>query len=141
MFNFRNLEEKDAGQVALLVKQLTKNIIEPEKLVERIEQLVDQQNCQYLVCEINNKVVGFGGLVWYLIPSKGLIAWVEEVVVDSQSRGQGIGSSLMEKLIKLAKQKKIKQIKLTSSNVIASNLYKKLGFIKKDNEYLFKNLL
>ena len=136
----RNLQKNDNNQVALLIKQLTQNIIEPENLVKRIEGLTEQKNSQFLVAELYGKIIGFGGLTWHLIPSKGLIAWVEEVVVDSQSRRKGVGKDLMEHLLKLAKQKKIKQIKLTSTPM-AKSLYEKLGFIKKDNEYLIKSLV
>lgn len=139
MLRIRNLQKKDAGQVALLIKQLTQNINEPKNLVKRIEDLGKQKNSHFLVAELNNRVVGFGGLAWYQIPSKGLIAWVEELVVDSQHRKQGIGSALMKEIEGLAYRKKIQQIKLTST-LAAKDLYEKLGFIKKDHDYLVKNL-
>lgn len=139
MINIRNLQKKDASQVALLISQLTKNIIEPENLVKRIKQLSNTCHWQYLVAEKDGKVVGFAGLAWYSIPSKGLIAWFEEVVVDSQHRNQGIGKTLIEVLVNLARQKKIKQIKLTTTP-LALNLYEKFGFIKKNQEYLVKNM-
>jgi len=135
----RNLQKKDASQVILLIKQLTQNIIEPESLVKRIKELIKQKNSHFLVVELNDEIVGFGGLVWYKIPSKGIIAWIEEVVVDSQYRKHGIGTALMERLLKLAKTKKVKQVKLTSAPA-AKSLYEKLGFINKDNEYLIKSL-
>jgi len=139
MVTLRNLEKKDSDQVALLIKQLTQNIIEPENLAKRIKRLVNQKNSQFLVAESQGKIVGFAGLVWYVIPSKGLIAWVEELVVDNQNRRQGIGRVLMESLLVLAERKKIKQIKLTSTQ-LAKNLNEKLGFIKKNHDYLIKNL-
>ena len=135
----RNLQKKDASQVALLIKQLTQNIVEPKHLVTRIRQLTGQKNSQFLVAEKNGKVVGFGGLVWYRVPSKELIAWVEEVVVDIQHRRQGIGKALMENMLALAKRKKVRQIKLTSTPA-GKKLYESLGFTKKDNEYLTRRL-
>jgi len=61
-------------------------------------------------------------------------------VVDEQVRGQGIGRALMENLLKSAEEKKIKQIKLTTGTAAARGLYAKLGFVKKDQDYLVKNL-
>ncbi len=136
----RNLQKKDASQVAFLVNQLTQNIVEPQNLVKRIECLAGQENSQFFVAELSGRVIGFGGLAWYQIPSKGLIAWVEEVVVDRQNRGQGVATALMEKIVILAKKKKIKQVKLTSTPM-AKTLYEKMGFVKKDNEYLIKSLV
>ncbi len=139
MVNVRNLQKKDAGRVALLIPQLTKNIIEPDNLIKRIEKLANQKNSQFLVAELQNKVVGFGGLVWYVIPSKGLIGWAEELVVDGQYRRQGIGRALMERLLVLAQQKKVTVVKLTSTPT-AKSLYETLGFTKKDQDYLVKSL-
>lgn len=134
----RNLEKEDAGQVALLIPQLTKNIVEPEKLVERLEDLVGAQNCQYLVAELDEKIVAFGGLAWYSIPSKGLIAWLEEIVVDEASRGQGIAKALISELLKIAEQENIKTIKLTSISSATDKLYEQFGFSKKDHQYFVK---
>jgi phosphinothricin acetyltransferase len=139
MITIRQFKKEDATQVAVLIPQLTKNIVEPASLVKRLENLATAQNWQYFVAELEDKIVGFAGLVWYPVASKGLIGWIEEVVVDEAFRGQGIGRSLMEVLLKLAEEKNIKQVKLTSTN-IALPLYEKFGFNKKDQDYLVKNL-
>jgi len=141
MTHIRNLQKKDAPEVALLIAQLTQNIVEPRQLIKRIGDLPLQKNSVFLVATSNDEVVGFGGLVWYSIPSKGLIGWIEEVVIDSKFRGQGIAGKLMKNLLMQAKKKKIRVLKLTVSNPVAKNLYESLDFTKKDSEYLFKNLL
>ena len=141
MMVVRNLEKKDAAAVARLIPQLTKNIFEPGRLAKRIGKITAQKTSQFFVAEIDGKVVGFGGLAWYVIPSKGLIGWVEEIVIDEESRGQGIGNKLLEKILLVAKEKNIKQVKLMSTNPVARKLYEKLGFQKKENEYFFKNLV
>jgi N-acetylglutamate synthase-like GNAT family acetyltransferase len=140
MVTIRNLEIRDAKQVALLIGQLTKNIVEPNNLEKRIEGLASQHNSHFVVAEANGVVFGFGGLVWYEIPSKGLIGWVEEVVVDQKNRGQGIGRDIMAHLLNSAKQKQINQIKLMTNSAGAETLYQSLGFVKKENHYLFLNI-
>jgi len=134
----RELKKEDATQVAKLIIQLTKNIIDENNFISRIEKLAKVGDYQYFVAEIEDKVIGFAGLAWHPIPSKGLISWVEEVVVDERARGKGVGKKLMNQLLKLAKEKNCSQIKLTVSNPVAKALYEKLGFIKKDEEYLIK---
>jgi len=136
----RNLEKKDAAAVALLIPQLTKNIVDPEKLAQRIEALTTAKDCQWLVAEKDNQVMGFGGLTWYVIPSKGLIAWIDELIVDEKFRGQGIATALMQQLLTIAQQQNIIQVKLTSTGTAASNLYEKVGFTKKDQQYFIKKL-
>jgi len=140
MIYIRNLQKKDAPEVALLIAQLTQNIVEPRQLIRRIGDLPLQKNSVFLVAIINNEIIGFAGLAWYIIPSKGLIGWIEEVVVDEKCRGQGIAGKLMKNLLLQAKKKKIRVLKLTVSNPVAKELYESLGFTKKDSEYLFKNL-
>lgn len=138
--NIRNLEKKDAPAVAFLILQLTQSIIEPKKLVTRIEGLAYEQNCQWLVACRDEKVIGFGGLTWYSIPSKGVIAWVDELIVDEKFRRQGIAKALMRELLNIAMGKSIKIVKLTSTGPPASNLYETLGFTKKDQEYFVKKI-
>lgn len=140
MPGLRKLQKKDAAQVALLIKQLTQNINDPKNLEKRIATLPLQKTSQFFVAEVGGKLVGFGGLAWYLIPSKGLVGWVEELVVDGKNRRQGIGKALMEKIVALAEAKKIKQVKLTSTKP-AKSLYEKLGFTKKDHDYMVKKEL
>jgi len=122
----------------LLIKQLTPNIVEPDNLVKRLEGLINGDNFKYFVAEDNNEVIGFAGLAWYHIPSKGLIAWVEEVVVDEKVRSKGIGKALMNKLLELAQELKCNRVKLTVKNPIAIELYKKLGFEITDSKVMIK---
>lgn len=140
MINIRNLKKEDGSQVAELTKQLTSNIVEPENLISRIEKMSEPRNYQYLVAEKEGKIVGFAGLCWYPIPSKGLMGWIEEVVVDKPWRGQGIGQALMEKLLQLANDKGLKQIKLTTADPAARHIYEKFDFIKKNEDLLVKKL-
>ena len=134
----RQLKKEDAPQVAPFIKQLTQNVIELENLTRRLEALSAPQNFQYLAAEIEGVIVGFAGLAWYPIPSKGAVGWVEEVVVAEKHRGQGIAQALMAELLKLAEAKNLKQVKLTTANPVARRLYEKLGFVKKEEDLLVK---
>ena len=66
-----------------------------------------------------------------------MIAWIEEVVFDQTSRNQGIGYALIEALLLIAWRIDAVQVKLTSK-AMATGLYRKFGFVKKDEEYLVK---
>jgi N-acetylglutamate synthase-like GNAT family acetyltransferase len=106
---------------------------------QRIRDMTEEIGVQWFVAELDGAVIGFGGLAWYSIPSKGTIAWIEEVVVDQQSQGKGVGKAILETLLKLAKQVGAQQIKLTSAPA-AQAFYQKQGFLKKDQDYFIKNL-
>lgn len=64
---------------------------------------------------------------------------IDEVVVDPDCRGLGIGTQLLEKAIELAKKKGMRHLKLdTNADNPANGLYEKVGFIRKqDNVYKF----
>ncbi len=147
MINIRVFQKEDASQVAKLIKQLTKNIVNPDDLVSRLENMAKppastpkrgEKNYQYFVAEEDSQILGFAGLAWYDIPSKGLISWVEEVVVDEKARGKGVGKALMNKVLELADEKGCSQVKLTTGNPAAKGLYEKLGFIKKEENCFVK---
>lgn len=141
MVIIRELKKEDALAVSVLIYQLTQNVLEPENLVKRLESMATGDHYQYFIAELNGQVVGFGGLAWYPIPSKGLIGWIEEVVVDQRARGQGIGKELTKKILDLAVQQGCRQVKLTSATAISSKLYENLGFVKKDQDYFVKTLI
>ncbi len=75
------------------------------------------------------KILGTMTLVVFRIP-KGVRAWVEDVVVGTESRGKGIGEKLIRTSIERAKAEGAKTIDLTSrpTSVEAHCLYKRRGF-------------
>lgn len=140
MVKVRDFQKQDAPAVARLILQLTKNIVEPENLTPRIAKIADDPRLRAIVAEKDGQVVGFTELSPYVIPSKGLVAMVEEVVVDSEARGQGIGRLLMENILELAKELGCRQVKLTAANFVAQKLYESLGFTFKETEVMIKKL-
>ncbi len=75
------------------------------------------------------KIVGMLTLAVFRIPS-GVRAWIEDVVVDTEMRGNGIGAALVRRAIEIAQESKAKTVDLTSrpSREAANRLYQRLGF-------------
>lgn len=79
-----------------------------------------------------------------LIHSRKMFAFfgtIEDVVVDENYRGQGLGKLLTNRAIEKARKLGMKYIDLTSSpdRIPANNLYKSLGFeLRKTNPYRLK---
>src|SRR3989338_6026085 len=91
------------------------------------------------IAELRN-IVGFGSL-YVIAKLSGKIGHIEDVVVDSAYRGQGLGEKVMRVLIKEARKQKIESLHLTSrsARVAANKLYQKLGFVRKEtNVYRLK---
>ena len=64
----------------------------------------------------------------------GKKAWIEDVVVSENYQRQGVGRKLIEFAIQFAKQQHVDLLMLTSrpEKVAANNLYKNIGFEKKE---------
>ena len=95
----------------------------------QIENLLADSNTHLLVAEIDGAIAGILSLVIVNIPT-GRKAWIEDVVVDSEFRGQKIGFKLVEKAEDIAADLGVKKIYLTSnpSRQAAHKLYKNCGF-------------
>lgn len=80
---------------------------------------------KYIVVEVDEKVVGYGG-IWLIIDE----GHVTNIAVDKEYRGLGLGNKLLEGLIQLCIDRDIKHITLEvrKSNEVAKSLYKKYGF-------------
>jgi ribosomal protein S18 acetylase RimI-like enzyme len=72
-------------------------------------------------------------LVIFRIPT-AVRAWIEDVVVDADARGQGIGETLTREAVRLAAARGAQTIDLTSrpSREAARRLYEKVGFRVRD---------
>jgi len=81
---------------------------------------------------LNNKTIGILVLVIIDIPT-GMLARIEDVVVDKAARGKGIGELITQAAIQKAKELGIKKIDLTSNpkRDAANRLYQRLGFNKR----------
>ena len=87
----------------------------------------------------SQRILGVLTLAIFRIPT-GVRAWIEDVVVDSASRGKGIGRKLCEASIEKARKAGAKTVDLTSrpEREAANRLYRSMGFVMRDtNVYRF----
>ena len=89
--------------------------------------------------EADDRVLGSLTLAWFRIPT-GVRAWIEDVVVDEEARGHGVGELLNRAALDRARQMGAKTVDLTSrpSREAANRLYQRIGFVARDtNVYRF----
>ena len=79
------------------------------------------------------EVVGMLTVVLVRIPT-GVSAHVEDVVVDQDARGQGVGRLLMSRAIEVAREANARHLDLTSrpTRLAANSLYQSLGFATRE---------
>jgi ribosomal protein S18 acetylase RimI-like enzyme len=87
-----------------------------------------------------DRIVGSLTLVLFRIPT-GMRAWIEDVVVDGEARGQGVGEALNRYAIDVAAEHGARSVDLTSrpSREAANRLYQRLGFVAREtNVYRYQ---
>jgi ribosomal protein S18 acetylase RimI-like enzyme len=81
----------------------------------------------------SGEIVGSLTLALFRIPT-GLRAWIEDVVVDGDARGKGVGAALNRFALEHARDAGARTVDLTSrpSREAANRLYQRLGFVERD---------
>ena len=127
------------GAFQRLVPQLTDN--NPPPSLDNLAALLQDTASTLMVARNENgKIVGALTLAVYRVPT-GIRSIIEDVIVDSSDRGQGIGEALMKRAIDVAREKGARNISLTSNPIreAANKLYLRVGFTKRDtNAYQIK---
>jgi ribosomal protein S18 acetylase RimI-like enzyme len=122
-----------------LVPQLTNN--SPPPSLNDLADLVRDASSTLMVARSDHgKIVGALTLTVYRLPT-GIRSIIEDVIVDTSARGQGIGDALMKSAINLARKKGAHNISLTSNPMreAANRLYLRVGFKKREtNAYQMK---
>ncbi len=92
-----------------------------------LSELVDNTFAVYLVLEFCGRVAAYGGM-WLILDE----AHVTNVAVLPEFRGHGFGEAMMDGLIARAAERQAQRMTLevARSNVVAQNLYAKLGFVQ-----------
>jgi ribosomal protein S18 acetylase RimI-like enzyme len=113
-----------------LMPQLTPFSPAPDR--KYLEQIIQSPCISLFVArDSGNKGAIVGALTLVVFPAPtGLHAWIEDVVVDDASRGQGVGASLVQEAIAKATRLGAGAVNLTSrpSREAANRLYQRLGF-------------
>ena len=119
-----------------LVPQLTNNNPPPSR--EDLSALVGDSASTLLVARNEaGRIIGALTLAVYRVPT-GIRSIIEDVIVDSSARGEGVGEVLMKHAIEVAKEKGAGNISLTSNPMreAANRLYLRVGFKKREtNSY------
>ena len=112
----------------------------PPPSPEVLAEIVEAGSTILFAAVHEDQIVGALTLATYRIPT-GLRAHIEDVVVDGDARGMGVGRALSEAAIEAARAQGCTTVDLTSrpSREAANRLYQRIGFEKRDtNVYRFK---
>lgn len=131
--------------IASLIPQLSSSSPPPGR--DELAEIVESAATHLLVARegdgpgLGGAVVGSMTLVVFRIPT-GVRAWIEDVVVDGDARGQGVGEMLNRSALEVAQRRGARTVDLTSrpSREAANRLYRRIGFVEREtNVYRYSN--
>ena len=100
---------------------------------QELEEIIESDTTVLFAARSGQEIVGLLTLAIFRIPT-GVRAWIEDVVVDNQARGKGVGGALNRAALAEAERRGAKTVDLTSrpSREAANRLYQRLGFKQRD---------
>lgn len=135
----RKIEIGDINCVFLLLNELYNNEINKQIFTKKYNDFLSDNNSYGILLIKDDKVVGvlIGRIINRLVKNKNIL-FIDDLIVDNNYRGNGIGNSLLKEAITYAKDNDCETVELTSylSNTSSHRLYEKVGFSKK--HYKFK---
>ena len=134
-----DVDESLASDITRLIRDMSATAELPT--TEELRAIVAASATSLLIAREaeGHQILGTLTLATFRIPT-GTRAWIEDVVVDPEARGQGIGEQLTREAIRLAVDAGARTIELTSrpSREAANRLYRRIGFQKREtNVYRF----
>ena len=123
--------------MAVLIPQLSKSNPPPSRA--DLNAIISSEASVLFIARVNGKIAGALTLATFRIPT-GVRAWIEDVVVDADARGHGVGEALNMAAIAEARSRGAITVELTSrpSREAANRLYQRIGFVQREtNIYRF----
>lgn len=122
-----SVDDELVEAVGALIPQLSSSSPPPSK--EALARIVDSPGATLFVARDDGLVVGMLTLIMFEIPT-AVRAWIEDVVVDETSRGQGVAASLVQAALEGAEAHGARTVDLTSrpDREAANRLYRRMGF-------------
>ncbi|MDR0734585.1 MAG: GNAT family N-acetyltransferase [Elusimicrobiota bacterium] len=142
-FQIRLCANDDYLPVFELLKQLWPDMeLDYETLQVVYEKALKSDKQKLIVGLTAKKIIGFCSLtirnnLWLA----GNLGHIDELIVDKNFRGYGIGGKLMDEIIKIAKENNCKRIELDSAfhRKEAHKIYEHLGY--ENRAYLFSKII
>lgn len=139
----RSAEYDDFKDIFELLKQLWPNSnLDHNQLFKVFKVGVESEMQKFIVGKINNKIIGFCSLtiknnLWLA----GNLGHIDELVIDVEYRGCGLGKRMIELMTKIAKESKCKRIELDTAfhRKKAHKFYESVGY--ENRAYLFSKKL
>ncbi len=129
IYELTHIDDEVTDAFERLIPQLSQV---PAPSRDELEKMLNSGTCRvFMARAVDGRLVGSAALGFYRTPT-GLHAWIEDVIVDADYRGQGIGEALSLAAIHAAEGMGAHSLSLTSrpARKSANRLYQRLGFVR-----------
>ena len=101
------------------------------------EHLFNEKICEALVVEVESQIIGFALYYTSYSTWKGKCLYLEDFYLKPEFRGSGFGSKLFDKVVEIAKERKVKRMdwQVLDWNTPAIDFYKRKNAIL-DEEWI-----
>ena len=154
-YHIRKAKPTDLQHILDLIVELAVFEKEPDAVEVTVDELMNsgfgvRPDFTCFVAEINTKIVGIALVYTRFSTWKGRVFHLEDLIVSEVMRGQGIGSALLDQVVRFADELKVKRIswEVLDWNTPAIEFYEAKGAdVKRDwdvvhlNEEGIKNYL
>jgi ribosomal protein S18 acetylase RimI-like enzyme len=126
------VDEELVAAFERLIPQLSSS--NPPPTASVLQAIVESDSSTLLVARVDDgTIVGSMTLAMFRIPT-GLRAWIEDVVVDGDARGMGVGRLINERALEIADKAGATTVDLTSrpTREAANRLYQRMGFVARE---------
>jgi N-acetylglutamate synthase-like GNAT family acetyltransferase len=134
----RSAGEKDQNRLFELLKQFAiTRIPNQAEFDKNYPQVINDPNVFLKVAEIEGNVVGYYlAILQWTFYANGKVVLLQELMMDPDYRGKGIGSDLLKHAIETAKNSGAQEISLFTSR--APDYYPRFGFEMKASYFRLK---
>ena len=133
-FTIRKANKNDMPRVLELIQELATFEKEPNAVIVTVEQLQKDgfsgyPNFTCFVAETKKQIEGIALIFERYSTWKGKVIHLEDLIVNQEIRGSGIGTALLDEVIKYGAQLGVKRIswEVLDWNLPAINFYNKKG--------------
>ena len=110
----RKANRSDVAAIFGLIEELALYEKAPDQVTNSIENLTidlfDKCLCEAIVAEFNTEIVGFALFYTSYSTWKGACLYLEDFYVKEEKRKHGIGQSLFDEILRIAKIKNVKRM-------------------------------
>ena len=130
----RRADERDISVLLILAEEFMSEVeASREKRMKILRKALRNPDYELVVTELDGEIVGFiDQWIIHDFAHGARLSYIQNLYITSKHRSKGIGSKLLEEIIRSAENKGVLEIHVVTEfeNKPAINLYRKHGFVE-----------